>query len=79
MIVLTVPGDPLADDVSPSGEWSADTLLAADEAHKRVVFAEPDLAKCERILARWEAYAKAPAARLCRATDHGHEATEETR
>jgi hypothetical protein len=49
--------------------WNAETLLAADKAGRLVLFAEPDAAKCDRILARWDAHSQMPAAKFGRTTD----------
>jgi hypothetical protein len=67
MIVVKAPDTPTsrADDA-----WNAEALLAADKAGKLVLFAEPDRAKCDRLLARWEAHSQIPAARFSRTTDH---------
>ncbi|WP_368911644.1 ParB/Srx family N-terminal domain-containing protein [Taklimakanibacter deserti] len=78
-MIVMAPGDSHADDVSHSNQWNTDTLLAADRAQKLIVLAEPDLAKCERMLARWEAHARAPATRLRRPTGHGHDGPEDSR
>jgi hypothetical protein len=67
MIVIKPPNNASSD---ADGKSNAEALFAADKASRVVLLAEPDPAKCDRVLACWDIRSQVPAAKIRRTTDH---------